>query len=64
MGDSPETAADRVVEVATDESGATGRYVEGDDRADVPAFAADAEARTELWRRSADLVDVDPDWPA
>jgi len=63
VGDGADTAADRVVEVATGGSGATGRYIEGGERADVPAFAADEAARGELWRRSAELVDVDPDWP-
>jgi NAD(P)-dependent dehydrogenase (short-subunit alcohol dehydrogenase family) len=62
VGDGAEAAADRAVRLATDESGATGRYVEGDDSVETPGFAADPDVRAKLWERSAELVDVDPDW--
>ncbi len=42
---------------------ATGLYLDGDAVADPAAPARDPGTRERLWRASADLVGVDPDWP-
>jgi NAD(P)-dependent dehydrogenase (short-subunit alcohol dehydrogenase family) len=63
LGDSPATAAERVLDHAVDPpEGPT--YVEGDEFVDLPAWAADAAVRERLWTESARLAGVDPDWPA
>ncbi len=65
VGDSPETGADRLCRLATDPAFASrsGCYVSGDGVVDPAPAAADSGVRERLWRASADLVGVDPDWP-
>ncbi|MDL5363316.1 SDR family NAD(P)-dependent oxidoreductase [Halalkalicoccus sp. NIPERK01] len=66
IGTTPEAGADRLVELATAPAYGTrsGRYV-GADGPETPAQSAtDPEFRERLWRVSADLVGIDPDWPS
>ncbi|WP_336343363.1 SDR family NAD(P)-dependent oxidoreductase [Halalkalicoccus ordinarius] len=65
FGTTPKTGADRLVELATapEYGRRSGRYV-GTDGPEEPAPAAtDPEFRERLWRVSADLVGVEPEWP-
>lgn len=65
VGTTLETGADRLVELAmAPEYGQrSGRYVGTDGPEDPAPAAADPELRERLWRVSADLVGVEPDWP-
>lgn len=65
IGTTPETGADRLVELATapEYGRRSGEYV-GSDGPEEPASAAtDPDVRERLWNVSADLVGVGPDWP-
>ncbi|MFC6905876.1 SDR family oxidoreductase [Halalkalicoccus tibetensis] len=65
IGTTPETGADRLVELATapEYGRRSGGYV-GSDGPEEPAPAAtDPDRRERLWNVSADLVGIDPDWP-
>ncbi|KYH25048.1 short chain dehydrogenase [Halalkalicoccus paucihalophilus] len=65
IGTTPEAGADRLVDLATapEYGHRSGRYV-GTDGPEAPAPAAtDPDVREELWRISADLVGIDPEWP-
>ncbi|MFC7137949.1 hypothetical protein ACFQRB_18885 [Halobaculum litoreum] len=65
VGTSIEEGARRLVEVTTDPAYAdrTGQYVGGDGPEEPSEQARDPAVRERLWRVSADLVGVDPDWP-
>lgn len=65
VGTSKQDAAQRLVGLLTDQQFVerTGRYVTGDGVTSPSADAASPENRHRLWDVSADLVDVDPDWP-
>jgi NADP-dependent 3-hydroxy acid dehydrogenase YdfG len=62
LGTAPETAAERVLDPLLDDPGPTGRYFDEGTITDPPSFATDAEARARLWRESAELAGLDPDW--
>lgn len=65
FGTTPEAGADRLVELATapEYGRRSGLYV-GTNGPEEPAPAAtDPALRERLWRVSADLVGVEPDWP-
>ncbi|RAW46298.1 short-chain dehydrogenase [Halorubrum sp. 48-1-W] len=65
IGTSERVGGRRLVRLATEpEFGdRTGVYVTGDGAVQPSDEATDPEIRTRLWRRSADLVGVDPAWP-
>ncbi|MFC7098889.1 SDR family oxidoreductase [Halobaculum marinum] len=65
VGTDVEEGARRLVAVTTDDAYAdrTGLYVGGDGPEQPSAAARDAALRERLWRLSAALVGVDPDWP-
>ncbi|ADJ14056.1 SDR family NAD(P)-dependent oxidoreductase [Halalkalicoccus jeotgali] len=65
IGTTAEAGADRLVELATapEYGSRSGLYVGDDGPRDPAPAATDPELREELWRVSADLVGVDPDWP-
>lgn len=65
IGTTSDTAADRLVELAmaSEYGRRSGLYV-GDGGPEEPASAAtDPDLREQLWRVSADLVDIEPAWP-
>lgn len=65
IGTSVDEGARRLVEVVTDPAYGerTGAYVGGDGPEEPSEEARDPDVRTRLWRVSAELVGVDPDWP-
>lgn len=65
VGTSPETGANRLVRLATDPryEQRSGEYVGGSGPESPADEATDPDVRDQLWRVSADYVDVDPDWP-
>lgn len=65
IGTSVGEGARRLVEVVTDPTygDQTGVYVGGDGPEEPSEQARDPHLRTRLWRLSAELVGVDPQWP-
>lgn len=65
IGTTPEEGADRLVRIATSsEFGERSGVYVGNNGIEPPSERArDPEGRQHLWRVSANLVDVDPDWP-
>lgn len=65
VGTSTAEAADGLVHLTATDSvaGVTGAYFAGREREQPDARAEDERLRERLWAVSADLVDVDPDWP-
>lgn len=65
FGTTPETGADRLVELATapEYGRRSGRYVGANGPEEPTPIATDPEFRERLWRVSADLVGVEPGWP-
>lgn len=65
IGTSQQDAADRLVRLVSDPrfGEETRTYVGGDGELTPTAEATDPETRRRLWEISADLVDVDADWP-
>lgn len=65
VGTGPSEGGDRLVRLVTDPAygDRTGAYVTGDGVVSPSDEAADPETRRRLWEHSADLVDVEPDWP-
>lgn len=66
VGTDVESGAAQLVEVATDPAYAerTGEYVEDGSTTEPSETARDPAVRDRLWRESAQLVGVEPDWPA
>ncbi|OTF01715.1 SDR family NAD(P)-dependent oxidoreductase [Halorubrum sp. SD683] len=65
VGTDPSEGGDRLVRLVTDPAfgDRTGAYVTGDGVVSPADAAADPETRRRLWQHSADLVDVESDWP-
>lgn len=65
IGTSPETGADRLVELATapEYGRRSGLYVGSDGPEEPAPTATDPDSRDRLWNVSAELVGVGPDWP-
>lgn len=65
LGTNAETGAERLVELATapEYGRRSGLYVGADGPEEPASAATDPEFRERLWRVSADLVGVEPDWP-
>lgn len=66
VGTDVETGAARMVELLTapEYGERTGVYVDEGEEQSPDYDAQDPEIRERLWKRSAELVDVDPDWPS
>ncbi|WP_122089294.1 SDR family NAD(P)-dependent oxidoreductase [Halalkalicoccus subterraneus] len=65
IGTTVEAGADRLVELATGTEYAerSGQYVSDDGPTDPAPVASEPEFRERLWRVSADIVGIEPDWP-
>lgn len=65
FGTTAETGADRLVELATapEYGRRSGSYVGAEGPEEPAPAATDSELRERLWRVSADLAGIEPDWP-